>query len=30
MTQEERWHAKFDETMAFMAENHRNPSKHKI
>ena len=30
MTQEERWLAKYDEIMAFMAENHRNPSKHRI
>ena len=28
MTQEERWLAKYDEIMAFMAENHRRPSKY--
>ena len=27
MTQEERWLAKYNEIMAFMAENHRRPSK---
>lgn len=30
MTQDERWLAKYNEIMAFMAENHRNPSKHRI
>lgn len=29
MTQEERWLAKYIEIMAFMAENHRRPSKYK-
>ena len=29
MTQEERWLAKYNEIMAFMAENHRRPSKYK-
>ena len=28
MTQDERWLAKYDEIMAFMAENHRRPSKY--
>ena len=28
MTQEERWKAKYDEIMAFMAQNHRRPSKY--
>ena len=28
MTQEERWIAKYNEIMAFMAENHRRPSKY--
>ncbi len=28
MTQEERWQAKYNEIMAFMAENHRRPSKY--
>lgn len=30
MTQEERWKAKYDEIMAFMAENHRRPSKYNM
>ena len=29
MTQEEKWFAKYNEIMAFMAENHRRPSKYK-
>ena len=29
MTQDERWLAKYNEIMAFMAENHRRPSKYK-
>ena len=28
MTQDERWQAKYNEIMAFMAENHRRPSKY--
>lgn len=28
MTQDERWKAKYNEIMAFMAENHRRPSKY--
>ena len=28
MTQEERWKAKYDEIMTFMAQNHRRPSKY--
>ena len=28
MTQEDRWFAKYNEIMAFMAENHRRPSKY--
>ena len=28
MTQEERWQAKYNEILAFMAENHRRPSKY--
>ena len=28
MTQEERWLSKYNEIMAFMAENHRRPSKY--
>ena len=27
MTQDEKWQAKYNEIMAFMAENHRRPSK---
>ena len=27
MTQEEKWQTKYNEIMAFMAENHRRPSK---
>lgn len=27
MTQEERWQTKYNEIMAFMAKNHRRPSK---
>lgn len=27
MTQDERWQAKYNEIMSFMAENHRRPSK---
>ena len=27
MTQDERWEEKYNEVMAFMAENHRRPSK---
>ena len=30
MTQEERWLAKYNEIMAFMAENHRRPSKYNL
>ena len=29
MTQDEKWIAKYNEIMAFMAENHRRPSKYK-
>ena len=28
MTQEEKWQTKYNEIMAFMAENHRRPSKY--
>ena len=28
MTQDEKWIAKYNEIMAFMAENHRRPSKY--
>ena len=30
MTQDERWLAKYNEAMAFMATNHRNPSRHRL
>ena len=30
MTQEERWMVRFEEVMAFIESNHRNPSKHRI
>lgn len=30
MTQEERWLVRYNEVMAFLEENHRNPSKHRI
>lgn len=30
MTQDERWQAKYDEVVAFIHKNHRNPSKHRI
>lgn len=30
MTQDERWHTRYDEVMGFLEENHRNPSKHRI
>ena len=30
MTQDEKWQARYNEVMAFMAEHHRNPSKHRI
>lgn len=30
MTQEERWQARYEEVVAFIETNHRNPSKHRI
>ena len=30
MTQNERWLARYNEVRAFIEENHRNPSKHRI
>ena len=30
MTQDERWQAQYDQMMAFMKENHRRPSKHRL
>ena len=30
MTQDERWHIRYEEVKVFIEENHRNPSKHRI
>jgi len=30
MTQDERWLKRYQEVMAFMAQNHRNPSRHRL
>ena len=30
MTQDERWQQQYEQMMAFMNENHRRPSKHRI
>ena len=30
MTQEERWTIRYEEVIAFIEENHRNPSKYRI
>ena len=30
MTQDEKWRKRYDEVMAFMEREHRNPSKHRI
>lgn len=30
MTQDERWQKKYQDVMDFMAENHRNPSRHRL
>lgn len=30
MTQDERWMAKYNETVDFINANHRNPSRHRI
>ena len=30
MTQDERWIKRYEEVMAFIESNHRNPSKHRI
>lgn len=30
MTQDERWLAKYNDVMEFMATNHRNPSRHRL
>ena len=30
MTQEERWNIRYNEVMAFIETNHRNPSRHRI
>jgi len=30
MTQEERWNIRYQEVMAFIESNHRNPSRHRL
>ena len=30
MTQDERWHTRYEEVKTFVETNHRNPSKHRI
>ena len=30
MTQDDRWQAKYEEVVAFIEANHRNPSRHRI
>jgi len=30
MTQDEKWKARYNEVVAFIGTNHRNPSKHRI
>lgn len=30
MTQDERWHKRYDEVMEFITSNHRNPSKYNL
>lgn len=30
MTQEEKWQARYEEVVAFIETNHRNPSRHRI
>lgn len=30
MTQDERWNIRYNEVMAFIETNHRNPSRHRI
>ena len=30
MTQDERWNIRYQEVMAFIESNHRNPSRHRI
>ena len=30
MTQDERWQQQYEQMMAFMNENHRRPSKHRL
>lgn len=30
MTQDERWIKQYDDVMDFLAENHRNPSRHRL
>ena len=30
MTQDERWHKRYEEVVGFIETNHRNPSRHRI
>ena len=30
MTQDERWNKRYQDVMEFLAENHRNPSRHRL
>ena len=30
MTQDERWNKRYQDVMGFLAENHRNPSRHRL
>ena len=30
MTQDERWHQRYQDVMGFIEQNHRNPSRHRI
>ena len=30
MTQDERWHKRYEEVVGFIEANHRNPSRHRI
>ena len=30
MTQDERWNLRYEEVMAFIESNHRNPTKHRL
>ena len=30
MTQDERWHKRYQDVMDFLAKNHKNPSRHRL